>query len=79
MTFRTLRRKAGHTQQSLAAKARKGRGCLSQKVISKIERGETRDPQWSTISALALALDTTTEAIVAAIRATPRLRKVDAA
>jgi|RhiMethySRZTD1v2_1073278.scaffolds.fasta_scaffold242537_4 transcriptional regulator with XRE-family HTH domain len=76
MTFRTLRRKAGHTQQSLAAKARKGRGCLSQKVISKIERGETRDPQWSTISALALALGTTPDAIIAAIRATPRLPKV---
>lgn len=79
MTFRTLRRKAGLTQQSLAAKARKGRGCLSQKVISKIERGETRDPQWSTVMALAAALGTTPDAIVAAIRATPRLQKAGAA
>ena len=80
MTFRTLRRKAGHTQQSLAAKTRKGRGGrLSQKVISKIECGETRDPQWSTISALAVALETTPDAIIAAIRETPRTRKVSAA
>jgi transcriptional regulator with XRE-family HTH domain len=76
MTFRTLRRNAGLTQQSLAARARKGRGCLSQKVISKIERGETRDPQWSTINALAGALNTSAEAIVAAIRETPRRRTV---
>jgi transcriptional regulator with XRE-family HTH domain len=72
MTFRSLRRRAGLTQQTLAARAKRGRTSLSQKVISKIECGETRDPQYSTVLALAAALGTTPDAVIAAIRDTPR-------
>lgn len=78
MTFRSLRRKAGLTQERLAAKSRRGRTRLSQKVISKIECGVTRDPQYSTVLALAAALGTTPDAVIAAIRDTPRPRKVGA-
>jgi len=73
MTFRTLRRRAGFpTQKALAPRARRGRGRLTQRAISMIECGIVRDPQYSTVVALAEALGTTPDVVAAAIRETPR-------
>ena len=73
MTFRTLRRRAGFpTQTALAARARRGRGRITQRAISMIECGIVRDPQYSTVVALAEALGTTPDVVAAAIRETPR-------
>lgn len=76
MTFRTLRRRAGFaTQKALANQARRGRSRLTQRAISMIECGIVRDPQYSTVVALAEAMRTTPEVVAAAIRETPRQRK----
>jgi hypothetical protein len=81
MTFRTLRLRAGFpTQTALAARARRGRRRISQRVISMIECGTVRDPQYSTIVGLAEALGATPDVVAAAIRETPRAaRKTGAA
>jgi transcriptional regulator with XRE-family HTH domain len=49
--LQTLRERAGLTQQELAVKAG-----MAQSSVAKLERNETRDPKWSSICALALAL-----------------------
>lgn len=54
--LRALREAAGLTQAELAEQA----GMLSS-VLARLERGE-REPQWSTVLALASALDVSTDA-----------------
>lgn len=49
--LRELRREKGLTQQQLAEKAR-----VTLSIITKLERGANSDPRWSTVQALADAL-----------------------
>jgi transcriptional regulator with XRE-family HTH domain len=70
MNFRQLRERAGLTQYRLA----KNTG-VEQTTISQLELGKVRDPRWSTISALAEALDTTPGVVARAIDNTQK-RKI---
>lgn len=65
MNFRTLRENAGLTQKELATAA-----SLDQTTISQIETGKVRDLRYSTLEAIAKALETTIDAVVKAIRKT---------
>lgn len=65
MTFRDMRKRAGFTQQALATAAG-----VDQVTISQLELGKVRDPRYSTIRALARALDTTEGAVAKAIERT---------
>jgi transcriptional regulator with XRE-family HTH domain len=69
MTFRQLREQAGLTQYRLA----KITG-VEQTTISQIELGKVRDPRWSTISALAVALNATPGTVAKAIAQTAKRR-----
>jgi transcriptional regulator with XRE-family HTH domain len=62
MNFRALREAAGLSQARLAQVSD-----VEQTTISQIELGKVRDPRWSTISALARALNTTPAIVAAAI------------
>jgi len=70
MTFRQLREQAGLTQYRLA----KDSG-VEQTTISQIELGKVRDPRWSTIAALASALDATPGTVANAIKQTAKYRR----
>jgi transcriptional regulator with XRE-family HTH domain len=70
MNFRQLREKAGLTQYRLA----KVTG-VEQTTISQLELGKVRDPRWSTISALAAALDATPGTVAKAIEQTAKYRR----
>lgn len=67
MDFRQLRLRAKISQYRLA----KLTG-LEQTTISQLELGKVRDPRWSTIAALATALDASPGTIAKAIAATAR-------
>lgn len=71
VSFRTLRRRAGFSQHSLAATTRRQ---VRQETISQIERGDLRDPRGSKLLALSTALGEHPAAVFAAIRSTPRRR-----
>ncbi len=70
MNFRQLRERAGITQYRLAQVTG-----VEQTTISQLELGKVRDPRWSTISALAEALDTTPGTVAKAIANTQK-RKI---
>jgi transcriptional regulator with XRE-family HTH domain len=70
MNFRQLREGARITQYRLA----KVSG-VEQTTISQLELGKVRDPRWSTISALAAALNTTPATVARAIALTAK-RKI---
>ncbi len=67
MTFRQLLHEAGMTGYRLAKLSG-----VEQTTISQLELGKVRDPRWSTISALANALDTAPGTVAKAIAETPR-------
>lgn len=70
MTFRTLRERRGFRRgQALAARAR-----IQQTTVSQLDLGKISDPRYSTVEALAEALNTSTEVVMKAIRATVRQR-----
>jgi transcriptional regulator with XRE-family HTH domain len=69
MNFRQLREHARITQYRLA----KVSG-VEQTTISQLELGKVRDPRWSTISALADALNTTPGTVARAIAQTTKRR-----
>ena len=69
MDFRGLRQRAGFTQYRLA----KVSG-VNQTTLSQLELGKVRDPRWSTISALALVLNTTPGTVAKAIERTATAR-----
>jgi transcriptional regulator with XRE-family HTH domain len=71
MNFRQLRVRAGLTQYRLA----KVTG-VEQTTISQLELGKVRDPRWSTISALAAALDATPGTVAKAIANTTARKRV---
>jgi transcriptional regulator with XRE-family HTH domain len=65
MTFRELRQKKGFTQETLAEAAG-----IDQTTVSLLECGKVRDPRWSTMSRLMLALQVRPERIAQAIQDT---------
>jgi transcriptional regulator with XRE-family HTH domain len=67
MNFRELREHAGITQYRLARLSG-----VEQTTISQIELGKVRDPRWSTISALATALNVAPGTVAKAIQETAR-------
>ena len=67
MTFRQLLQQAGITGTGW----RKVSG-VEQTTISQLELGKVRDPRWSTIAALAAALDTAPGTVAKAIAETPK-------
>jgi len=67
MTFRELLQQAGITGYRLAKLSG-----VEQTTISQLELGKVRDPRWSTIAALAAALDTAPGAVAKAIAETPK-------
>jgi transcriptional regulator with XRE-family HTH domain len=69
MTFRQLREQAGLTQYRLAKLT-----SVEQTTISQIELGKVRDPRWSTISALADALNVSPASVAKAIAETAKRR-----
>lgn len=75
MTFRTLRRRAGFSQYSLAACARIGRRPILQETISQLERGAVGDPRYSTVRALARALGTDADTVATAIQQSAARRR----
>ena len=70
MNFRQLRESAGLTQLRLSQLSN-----VEQTTISQIELGKVRDPRWSTISALAVALNTTPAIVANAIKNTAKYRR----
>ena len=70
MNFRQLREAARITQYRLAQLSG-----VEQTTISQLELGKVRDPRWSTISALASALNTTPGMVAKAIEHTSTKRK----
>ncbi len=70
MTFRQLRKRAGQTGYGLAKLSG-----VEQTTISQIELGKVRDPRWSTIEALAVALNLAPGIVAKAIAETPRRRR----
>lgn len=71
MDFRALRIRAGISQYRLAQVSG-----VEQTTISQLELGKTRDPRWSTIAALALALNATPGVVAKAIENTAKNRKI---
>lgn len=71
MNFRQLRQQARITQYRLAQLSG-----VEQTTISQIELGKVRDPRWSTISALAAALNATPAVVAKAIEQTAKHRKI---
>jgi transcriptional regulator with XRE-family HTH domain len=67
MTFRQLLHEAGMTGYRLAKLSG-----VEQTTISQLELGKVRDPRWSTLSALATALDTAPGLVAKAIAETPK-------
>jgi len=67
MTFRELLQEAGLTGARLAKLSG-----VEQTTISQLELGKVRDPRWSTLSALATALDTAPGLVAKAIAETPK-------
>ena len=67
MTFRQLLRQAGMTGYRLAKLSG-----VEQTTISQLELGKVRDPRWSTVAALAGALDTAPGTVARAIAETPQ-------
>lgn len=67
MTFRQLLHEAGMTGYRLAKLSG-----VEQTTISQLELGKVRDPRWSTIAALAAALDTAPGTVARAIAETPK-------
>ncbi len=67
MNFRQLREHARVTQYRLAQISG-----VEQTTISQLELGKVRDPRWSTISALAIALNTTPGTVARAITQTAK-------
>jgi transcriptional regulator with XRE-family HTH domain len=67
MTFRQLLHEAGMTGSRLAKLSG-----VEQTTISQLELGKVRDPRWSTLSALATALDTAPGTVAKAIAETPK-------
>jgi transcriptional regulator with XRE-family HTH domain len=70
MNFRQLRENADLTQYRLAKLSG-----VEQTTISQIELGKVRDPRWSTISALAVALGASPGIVAKAIEQTAK-RKI---
>jgi transcriptional regulator with XRE-family HTH domain len=70
MNFRQLREHAGLSQYRLAQLTG-----VEQTTISQIELGKVRDPRWSTISALADALNASPGTVAKAIKQTAKYRK----
>lgn len=64
MKLRALRERAGLTQEQLASKSG-----VQQTTISQLELGKVRDPQYSTVAALAFALGMSTDQVARAIEA----------
>ena len=71
MNFRQLRQHARISQYRLAQVSG-----VEQTTISQIELGKVRDPRWSTISALAAALNATPGSVAKAIEQTAKHRKI---
>lgn len=71
MNFRELREQAGITQYRLARLSG-----VEQTTISQIELGKVRDPRWSTISALATALNVSPGVVAKAITKTAKHSRV---
>lgn len=67
MNFRQLRERVGMTQYRLAQVSG-----VEQTTISQLELGKVRDPRWSTISALASALDASPSTVAKAIENTAK-------
>jgi transcriptional regulator with XRE-family HTH domain len=67
MNFRQLRERARLSQYRLALLSD-----VEQTTISQLELGKVRDPRWSTISALAAALNATPAAVAKAIERTAK-------
>lgn len=67
MTFRELLQQSGLTGYRLAKLSG-----VEQTTISQLELGKVRDPRWSTIAALAAALDTAPGVVAKAITETPK-------
>jgi transcriptional regulator with XRE-family HTH domain len=72
MNFRELREAAGIPSQSKLA-ALSG---VEQTTIGQLERGQVKDPRWSTIAALATALGVGPGVVAAAIASTPKARRI---
>jgi transcriptional regulator with XRE-family HTH domain len=70
MTFRELLKESGLTGYRLAKLSG-----VEQTTISQLELGKVRDPRWSTISALAAALDTAPGTVAKAIAETPKVKR----
>lgn len=70
MNFRQLRVRAGLSQYRLAQLSD-----VEQTTVSQIELGKVRDPRWSTISALAIVLNTTPGTVAKAIQHTAKYRR----
>jgi transcriptional regulator with XRE-family HTH domain len=71
MNFRHLRERSGLTQYRLAQVSG-----VEQTTISQLELGKVRDPRWSTIAALAAALDASPSTVAKAIAATAARKKI---
>ena len=69
MTFRQLLASAGLTGYRLAQLSG-----VEQTTVSQLELGKVRDPRWSTISALAVALNLAPGTVAKAIATTPKYR-----
>jgi transcriptional regulator with XRE-family HTH domain len=67
MNFRELRERARLTQYRLAQLSG-----VEQTTISQLELGKVRDPRWSTISALAVALNASPGTVAKAIGQTAK-------
>jgi len=67
MTFRELLKESGLTGYRLAKLSG-----VEQTTISQLELGKVRDPRWSTVSALAVALNTAPGLVAKAIAETPK-------
>lgn len=70
MNFRQLRERAGFTQYRLAQVSG-----VEQTTLSQLELGKVRDPRWSTIAAIAAALDASPGTVAKAIEHTQK-RKI---
>jgi transcriptional regulator with XRE-family HTH domain len=67
MTFRQLVDEAGITAYRLAKLSK-----VEQTTISQLQLGKVRDPRWSTIAALADALNTAPAIVAKSIAETPK-------